>query len=175
MPSKSSILSALITASSPAVLSMWSCQNVLVWLRKMVLARHNCTQNTRKRRSNDISWVLLLHINNFGAISFLVLNDPFEEGVGEKTWEKKSRAWCCFCLLESGQKRLLPILTLGFLLGEILPKVGIFFSLFFLFFFCWKWRLKKKKCFPGFLVTRFQKRNFNFHIFVISSGRVAKQ
>ncbi len=75
-------------------------------------------------------------LNNFGAISFLVLNDPFEEGVGEKTWEKKSRAWCCFCLLESGQKRLLPILTLGFLLGEILPKVGIFFSLFFLFFFC---------------------------------------
>ncbi len=31
-------------------------------------------------------------------------------------------------------KRLLPILTLGFLLGEILPKVGIFFLFFFCFF-----------------------------------------
>jgi len=123
----------------------------------MVLARHNCTQNTRKRRSNDISWVLLLHINNFGAISFLVLNDPFEEGVGEKTWEKKSRAWCCFCLLESGQKRLLPILTLGFLLGEILPKVGIFFSLFFLFFFVENGDLKKKSVSQVFWSPDFKK------------------
>jgi len=100
-------------------------------------------------------------------------NDPFEEGVREKTLEKKSRAWCCCSLLESGQKRLLPILTWVFFWEKFCQKWAFFFSFFC--FFVENGDLKKKKCFPGFLVTRFQKRNFNFHIFVISSGRVAKQ
>jgi hypothetical protein len=105
-----------------------------------------------------------LHINNFGAISsFLVLNDPFEEREGEKTWEKKksraeqSRAWwwCC-CLLESGEKGLL---TLGFLLGEILPK----WAFFFLFF--WVENGDLKKVFPRFSGHQISEKKFNFHIF----------
>jgi hypothetical protein len=92
-----------------------------------------------------------------------VLNDPFEEGVGEKPWEKKSRAeqsraeqsLVLLLFTRKWVKRLLPILTLGFLLGEILPKWAFFF--FFFFFLVESGDLQK--CFPVFLVTIFQKRN----------------
>ncbi len=51
-------LAKLVLRASPAVLSMWSCrvqleeesQNVSIWLRKMVLAQHNCTVWWRAQR-----------------------------------------------------------------------------------------------------------------------------
>ncbi len=79
------------------------------------------------------------------------------KGSGRKDMGEEEQSLVLLLFTRNFGKRLLPILTLGFLLGEIFAKSGHFFFSFFCFFFVENGDFKKKSVSQVFWSPDFKK------------------